>query len=134
MSREGQPLSVWYFREPGSFLCFLFSPISAVFECSRPLYRAPGCWPSLSAGGLERPKIKAVHGVKLLRRGAGLSGHDPLSIYSTHSVIKVAADSRIMPTIDVSDYVKEELERIKKEEQHRSFDSVVRALLGNYEQ
>lgn len=38
-----------------------------------------------------------------------------------------------MPTVDVSPQVKDELERIKEEDGHRSFDSVVRTLLQNYE-
>lgn len=39
-----------------------------------------------------------------------------------------------MPTIQVSEYVKEELDDIKEMEEHTSYDSVVRSLLGNYEQ
>lgn len=39
-----------------------------------------------------------------------------------------------MPTnIEVSDHVHEELKRIRDEEQHTSYDSVIRTLLGNYE-
>jgi len=37
-----------------------------------------------------------------------------------------------MVNIDVSEYVKAELEAIKKSEQHKSMDSVVRALLNVY--
>lgn len=35
-----------------------------------------------------------------------------------------------MPTLDVSEQVKDELDRIKDAEGHRSYDSVVRSLLG----
>lgn len=38
-----------------------------------------------------------------------------------------------MPTIDVSGYVKGELDRIKEDEEHRSYDSVVRALIREYD-
>lgn len=38
-----------------------------------------------------------------------------------------------MPTVDVSEHVKSELDRIKDDEGHRSYDSVVRTLLGSYE-
>lgn len=38
-----------------------------------------------------------------------------------------------MPTIDVSEYVKAELDRIKDVEEHRSYDSAIRSLVGNYE-
>ena len=34
-----------------------------------------------------------------------------------------------MPMISVSEYVKEQLEEIKKKEQHTSIDSVIRKLL-----
>lgn len=37
-----------------------------------------------------------------------------------------------MPTVEVSEYVKQELDEIREDEQHKSYDSVVRALLGNY--
>lgn len=37
-----------------------------------------------------------------------------------------------MPTIDVSDHVKDELDRLKELEEHRSYDSVVRMLLLQY--
>lgn len=37
-----------------------------------------------------------------------------------------------MPKVEVSEYVKGELERIKDEEEHKSFDSVIRMLVGNY--
>lgn len=42
-----------------------------------------------------------------------------------------------MPSDEVvpcSEYVKEELEKIKKDEGHTSYDSVLRTLLGNYQQ
>lgn len=39
-----------------------------------------------------------------------------------------------MPTIEVSGYVKEELDEIRDDEEHKSYDSVVRALLGVYDQ
>lgn len=39
-----------------------------------------------------------------------------------------------MPQIEVSEYVKEELDTIKDKEEHKSYDSVVRVMLGNYEQ
>lgn len=35
--------------------------------------------------------------------------------------------------IAVSEYVKAELDRVKDEEQHTTYDSVIRALLGTYE-
>lgn len=38
-----------------------------------------------------------------------------------------------MPTINVSEYVKDELDDVKEAEQHRSYDSVVRSLLRNYD-
>lgn len=38
-----------------------------------------------------------------------------------------------MPTINVTEYTKDELDRIKDAEQHTSYDSVVRALVGNYQ-
>lgn len=38
-----------------------------------------------------------------------------------------------MPTIDVSTHVKERLDAIKEQEEHRSYDSAVRALLREYE-
>lgn len=38
-----------------------------------------------------------------------------------------------MPTVELSEHVKSELDRIKEDEQHTSYDSVVRTLLGNYE-
>lgn len=38
-----------------------------------------------------------------------------------------------VPTIDVSGYVKDELDRIKDSEEHRSYDSVVRRLLSEYD-
>jgi len=34
-----------------------------------------------------------------------------------------------MPLINVSDYVKKKLDQIKDEEQHTSYDSVIRTLL-----
>jgi len=34
-----------------------------------------------------------------------------------------------MPLISVSEYVKEKLDKIKAEEQHKSYDSVIRSLL-----
>jgi len=37
-----------------------------------------------------------------------------------------------MPTIDVSEYVKEGLDAVKDAEQHRSYDSVLRTLLHDY--
>lgn len=39
-----------------------------------------------------------------------------------------------MPTIEVSEYVKSELDRIREDEGHKSYDSVVRVLVGNYDQ
>lgn len=38
-----------------------------------------------------------------------------------------------MPTIEVSEYVKAELDRIRDAEEHKSYDSVIRALVGTYE-
>jgi hypothetical protein len=38
-----------------------------------------------------------------------------------------------MPKVDVSEYVKQELEELKDREEHKSMDSVIRTLLGNYE-
>lgn len=38
-----------------------------------------------------------------------------------------------MPHITVSEHVKSELDGIKESEEHTSYDSVVRVLLGNYE-
>lgn len=38
-----------------------------------------------------------------------------------------------MPTINVSEVVKDQLDGIKEGEQHRSYDSVVRTLLREYE-
>jgi hypothetical protein len=38
-----------------------------------------------------------------------------------------------MPTIEISEHVKADLDRISEEEQHKSYDSVIRTLLGNYE-
>lgn len=37
-----------------------------------------------------------------------------------------------MATIDVSPHVKSDLEKIREEEQHRSYDSVVRSLVREY--
>lgn len=37
-----------------------------------------------------------------------------------------------MPVIDVSEYVKNELDDVKEAEEHKSYDSVLRALLGEY--
>lgn len=39
-----------------------------------------------------------------------------------------------MPTVAVSETVKEELETIKDDEEHTSYDSVIRVLLSEYEQ
>jgi len=39
-----------------------------------------------------------------------------------------------MPVINVSEYVKRKLDRIKEEEQHTSYDSVIRTLLFVWEQ
>lgn len=38
-----------------------------------------------------------------------------------------------MPTVDISEFVKAELDRIKDAEEHRSYDSVIRTLLREYE-
>ena len=38
-----------------------------------------------------------------------------------------------MPLIKVSDYVKRKLDQIKREEQHSTYDSVLRALIFIYE-
>lgn len=38
-----------------------------------------------------------------------------------------------MPVIDVSEYVKTELDEIKEEQEHKSYDSVLRTVLGAYE-
>jgi len=38
-----------------------------------------------------------------------------------------------MPTIKVHDWTKEQLEDIKKEEQHSSYDSVIKSLLKERE-
>lgn len=38
-----------------------------------------------------------------------------------------------MPNISVTDYTKEELDRIKEAEEHTNYDSVLRSLVGNYE-
>lgn len=38
-----------------------------------------------------------------------------------------------MPTVNISEFVKDELDAIKDDEQHRSYDSVVRALLAEYD-
>lgn len=38
-----------------------------------------------------------------------------------------------MPTLQVSDYVKAELDDIKTTEEHKSYDSVLRSLIGSYE-
>lgn len=38
-----------------------------------------------------------------------------------------------MAEIEVSDYMKDELDRIMKAEEHQSYDSVIRVLVGNYD-
>lgn len=38
-----------------------------------------------------------------------------------------------MPNIRITDYTKDELDRIKKAEEHTNYDSVLRALIGSYE-
>lgn len=38
-----------------------------------------------------------------------------------------------MAQIQVSDYVKSELDRVKAAEEHTSYDSVIRVLVGNYD-
>lgn len=38
-----------------------------------------------------------------------------------------------MPAVEVSEYVYDELESMKNDEEHKSFDSVIRTLLGNYD-
>jgi len=38
-----------------------------------------------------------------------------------------------MPAIDVSEYVKSELDAIKETEEHKSYDSTIRTLLGAYD-
>lgn len=48
-------------------------------------------------------------------------------------MISVAQRSNVTQ-IDVSEYVKDELDRIMGEEEHKTYDSVVRVLVGNYEQ
>lgn len=37
-----------------------------------------------------------------------------------------------MPQIEVSEYVKSELDDLKEREEHKSYDSAVRTLLGAY--
>lgn len=37
-----------------------------------------------------------------------------------------------MPTVEVSEHVKTELDRIRDKEEHKSYDSVIRVLVGNY--
>lgn len=39
-----------------------------------------------------------------------------------------------MPVIDVSEYVKNELDDVKDAEEHKSYDSAIRALLAEYDQ
>lgn len=39
-----------------------------------------------------------------------------------------------MPQIEISEYMKDELDRIMEEEEHKTYDSVVRVLVGNYDQ
>lgn len=38
-----------------------------------------------------------------------------------------------MPTIHISDHVKEELDDLKEREEHTSFDSLLRQLLAEYD-
>lgn len=38
-----------------------------------------------------------------------------------------------MPTIDVSEYVKTELDEIMHDEEHKSYDSVLRTVVGAYD-
>lgn len=39
-----------------------------------------------------------------------------------------------MPDIPVSEYVKAELDQLLADEDHTSYDSLIRVLLGNYDQ
>jgi len=38
-----------------------------------------------------------------------------------------------MPTVQVSDHVKHQLDELKQAEEHTSYDSAIRVLLENYE-
>lgn len=38
-----------------------------------------------------------------------------------------------MPQIEVSEFVKSELDDVKRQEEHKSYDSAVRALLADYD-
>ena len=38
-----------------------------------------------------------------------------------------------MPLIDVSQYVKDELDEIKSAEEHKSYDSAIRTVLADYD-